>query len=153
MGQKGEGKVTQVSRVRRVVFDTNTVVSALLFDGGRLAPLRVAWQVGMLRPLLSADTVMELVRVLTYPKFRLSPEDQAELLADYVPFGEVIKPWRRLPGLPACRDPNDRMFLELAAAGRAQWLISGDGDLLSLGEVTDFEIVTPATALAAIAQA
>ncbi len=130
------------------MFDTNTVVSALLFGSGRLAPLRAAWQTGVLLPLLSAATVQELVRVLAYPKFQLLPEEQAELLGDYLPFGEVIPPWRPLTGLPACRDPGDSMFLELAMAGRAQWLVTGDKDLLALSaSVIRFGIVDPAVAL------
>ena len=66
----------------RYVFDTNVVVSALLFDGGRLAPLRVAWATGVVVPIVSQATSTELVRVLAYPKFRLDPADRAELLAD-----------------------------------------------------------------------
>jgi uncharacterized protein len=137
--------------MKRVVFDTNTVVSTLLFGSWRLAPLRAAWQEGLLRPLLSAATVQELVRVLAYPKFRLLPEEQGELLSDYLPFGEVIRPWKSLAGLPVCRDPEDAMFLELAIAGRAQWLVTGDKGLLALSGRTRFGIVDPAVALDYIA--
>lgn len=130
------------------MFDTNTVVSALLFGSGRLAPLRAAWQTGVLLPLLSAATVQELVRVLAYPKYQLLPEEQAELLADYLPYGEVIRPWKPMTGLPACRDPKESMFLELATAGGAQWLVTGDKDLLALSaSVSRFGIVDPAVAL------
>jgi putative PIN family toxin of toxin-antitoxin system len=133
-----------------VVFDTNTVVSALLFESGTLAPWREVWRSGVARPLLSAPSVGELTRVLAYPKFSLTAGEQHELLADYLPFGEVIQPWKRLTGLPQCRDPNDRIFLELAAAGRAQWLVTGDRDLLVLKGKLRFEIIDPATALARI---
>jgi putative PIN family toxin of toxin-antitoxin system len=137
-----------MTRAKRVVFDTNTVVSALLFGSGRLAPLRAAWQRGVFRPLLSVATVQELVRVLAYPKFQLLPEEQVELLGDYLPFGEVIPPWKRLTGLPVCCDPQDVVFLELAAADRAQWLVTGDKDLLSLSAgIRDFGIIDPAVAL------
>ncbi len=49
---------------RRVVLDTNTVLSALLFVNGSLVPLRTAWQSGEVTPLLCAQTVVELLRVL-----------------------------------------------------------------------------------------
>src|SRR5690606_12768872 len=131
----------------RAVLDTNTVLSALLFTSGRLVPLRLAWQTGELVPLLCAQTVEELLRVLAYPKFKLSPEDQEELLADYLPYGEVVSPWKQAPPLPVCRDDNDHIFLELSAVGKAQWLVTGDRDLLSLRGEVDFQIIEPAAAI------
>ena len=57
----------------RVVVDTNGVLSALVFGGGRLGTLGGAWQSGQYVPLASSKTVSELIRVLAYPKlnFRL----------------------------------------------------------------------------------
>lgn len=135
----------------RVVLDTNTVLSALLFAQGRLVPLRIAWQSGLIRPLLCMQTVGELLRVLSYPKFKLTPQEQEELLADYVPFGEAVPPWIDTPKLPVCRDKNDRMFLELAAVAQAQWLVTGDRDLLSLEGKTKFRIIEPAEAIQLLA--
>ena len=68
--------------VPRAVLDTNAVLSALVFAGGRLAELRSAWQQARFEPLVSRATVAELVRVLAYPKFGLAPEQQRELLSD-----------------------------------------------------------------------
>ena len=132
---------------RRVVLDTNTVLSALLFVNGRLVPLRTAWQAGDLRPLLCAQTVEELLRVLAYPKFKLTPEEREELLADYLPYGDVVAPWRTKPAVPECRDAKDQMFLDLAAAGAAHWLVTGDKDLLELANQVRFQIIGPATAI------
>ena len=70
----------------RVVLDTNAVISALLFAHGRLAPLRLAWQQATVRPVVSKATIEELVRALTYPKFKLTAEHQRELLGDYLPY-------------------------------------------------------------------
>jgi uncharacterized protein len=56
----------------RVVLDTNIVLSALLFKSGRLAWLLPAWQEYRVVPLVCRDTLDELLRVLDYPKFRLS---------------------------------------------------------------------------------
>jgi putative PIN family toxin of toxin-antitoxin system len=136
-----------MAQVRRVVFDTNTVLSALLFAHGRLVSLRAAWQAGTLTPLLCSQTVEELLRVIAYPKFKLTPEEREELLADYLPFGEVVAPWRKSPAVPVCRDKHDRVFLELAAAGAAQWLVTGDEDLLSLAGQVKFKIIAPARAI------
>lgn len=121
-----------LGRVPRAVLDTNVVISALLFAGGGTARLRHAWQAGRLLPLLSTATAQELMRVLAYPKFKLTAADQQELLADYLPWAEVVPVPDPPPRVPACRDAHDLPFLHLAAAGRADVLVSGDADLLAL---------------------
>ena len=125
----------------RVVFDTTTVVSALLFENGRLAWLRPHWQQGRCLPLVCRETVTELTRVLAYPKFRLSAEDRDELLAEYLPHCKVVDLAKKCP-VP-CRDRNDQPFLDLAQSGNAQVLVSGDRDLLALAGRTRFAIETP----------
>lgn len=136
-----------MAEARRVVLDTNTVLSALLFVNGRLVPLRTAWQLGALTPLLCAQTVEELLRVLAYPKFKLTSEEREELLADYLPYGEVVAPWQTKPAVPECRDGQDQIFLDLAAVGAAHWLVTGDKDLLDLSGHVQFQIITPAAAI------
>ena len=54
----------------RVVLDTSVVVSALVFEAGRLAWLRSAWRRERIKPLVSKSTVTELLRVLAYPKIQ-----------------------------------------------------------------------------------
>jgi uncharacterized protein len=124
-----------------VVFDTTTVISTLLFANGCLAWLRQHWRESGCVPLISRATAAELTRVLGYPKFRLLPEDRREVLADYLPYCEVIEPTE--PCAAICRDPNDQPFLDLAQSGRADFLISGDQDLLMLAGQTRFLIETP----------
>ena len=116
----------------RVVLDTNVVLSALLFGSGPATRVRTGWQTGLFVPLASAATAHELVRVLAYPKFRLSAAEQEELLADVMPWLHVVRVPDPPPAVPACRDPQDIPFLQLAAAGKARALVSGDRDLLSL---------------------
>jgi putative PIN family toxin of toxin-antitoxin system len=125
----------------RVVFDTTTVVSALLFTNGRLAWLRRHWREGGCVPLLSAATAAELTRVLAYPKFKLSRDEREELLAEYVPHCQIVERVRRCP--QTCRDANDQPFLDLAQSGNADVLVSGDKDLLALAGKTRFAIETP----------
>jgi len=126
---------------RRVVFDTTTVVSALLFPNGRLAWLRQHWREGGCVPLISRATAAELTRVLRYPKFGLSTDDAQELLAEYLPHCEVIEVVERCAAV--CRDASDQAFLDLAAGGRADVLVSGDQDLLALAGQATFPIETP----------
>lgn len=125
-----------------VVFDTNVVLSALVYAGGRTALLRSAWQSGRCLPLASQATASEAVRVLAYPKFRLSPSDREELVADYLPYCRSVRIPARLPKLPQCRDADDQMFIELAAIGKADFLVTGDKALLALAPEFSRRIVT-----------
>lgn len=126
----------------RVVLDTNIVLSALVFARGRLAPLRQAWQQASCQPLISKATTEELMRVLTCPKFKLTREDQQELLADYLPYCATVRMPGKPPRTPACRDPFDVPFLQLAVAGKANYLVTGDQDLRTLARGFACPIVT-----------
>lgn len=116
----------------RVVLDTNVVLSALVFGGGLAGRVRLAWQDGAIQPLASTATVQELVRVLAYPKFRLKQAEQEELLADYLPYTKTVHIPQPPPAVPDCRDAMDLPFMQLAIAGKAQVLVSGDHDLLAI---------------------
>jgi putative PIN family toxin of toxin-antitoxin system len=115
----------------KVVFDTNTVVSALLFEQGRLSWLRSHWRRDDVTALVSRGTVDELIRVLTYPKFNLNKVEIEALLADYLPFTEPVKV---TPGseTPRCEDPDDQIFIDLCLSGQADVLVTGDRALLKL---------------------
>ena len=129
------------TRVPHVVLDTNVVLSALVFGGGTAGRLRTAWQAGAFMPLVSTPTAQELVRVLAYPKFRLSAGDREELLADYLPYTTTVLIPDPPPKVPECRDAFDVMFLELAVVGKAKVLVTGDRDLLALAGQTKFSIL------------
>lgn len=126
---------------RRVVFDTNTVVSAILFASGRLAWLQTHWQSRECIPLVSRPTVAEIQRVLNYPKFKLSFDERIDLLGDYLPFCEIVEEVRSC--LQGCRDPRDQAFLDLAFSAEADVLVTGDADLLVLAGSVQFPIMTP----------
>ena len=133
-----------------VVFDTNVVVSALLFSSGVAGELRSAWRSSDFEALVSEPTVDELIRVLAYPKFALAAAEIELLLADYLPHARRIRPPKRRPrALPRCRDREDEKFLELASAGGARYLVTGDRDLLALAARVPFEIVSVAAFLGA----
>ena len=137
------GEKTEVTRPRRVVLDTNVAVSALVFREGRLAWLREAWAAGRVVPLVSAETVAELVRVLACPKLRLSEEDTKNVLAHYMEHAEAVREAGASIRVPECRDPDDRKFLQLAVAAKADALVTGDEDLLTLAGKSRVPILTP----------
>ncbi len=108
----------------RIVFDTNTLISALLFKG-QTAYLVDVWKSRKITVLACEETLNEFTKVLNYPKFKLSSSQIKTLADDYVPYIEKIvmdKKW--LPDVfPQCRDAKDQIFLELAHLGKADSLI------------------------------
>jgi putative PIN family toxin of toxin-antitoxin system len=99
------------------------------------------WQGGNCVPLISRETAAELTRILSYPKFRLTVDEQLEALDSYIPFCEVVKIEKSCPIL--CRDVQDQPFLDLSQSGKAELLVTGDEDLLALAGQTAFLIETP----------
>ena len=133
---------TQIGRLLRVVFDTNVILSALLFKSGRVSWVFGLWISGKVVPLVSKETVSELLRVLAYPKFALTPQEQQTVLEAFLPYAEVVVPGRCVPP-PECRDPHDIPFLILAAKGNADYLVTGGRDLLAVKDFDACPIVTP----------
>jgi putative PIN family toxin of toxin-antitoxin system len=139
-----------MTRPPRVVLDTNIVLSALVFTHGRAVALREAWQGGWCEPLVSKATVGELIRVLGYPKFKLDVEEPHELVGDYLPWCRTVAIPAKPPRTPSCRDPFDLPFLQLAVVSKADFLVSGDQDLLGIQGKLPCPIVTLDAFLAAL---
>lgn len=136
----------------RWVLDTNVVLSALIRPGGVAGRLRLAWQARLFVPLASRDTVAELIRVLAYPKFKLKPDEQHDLLADYLSWTQAVRIPDPPPNVPCCRDPHDAPFLHLAFAAKADALVTGDADLHALAPLRRIALLTPAQAVVALSQ-
>lgn len=126
----------------RVVLESNIVLSALLFTNGRLAWIREAWLSGEIRPVVCKQTVSELLRTLAYPKFKLSGDEQEEMLADFLPYSETLVLDQIPANLPMCRDEDDQIFIVLASVCGADMLISGDKDLLALRSELSFQLLS-----------
>jgi len=119
-------------KIRRVVLDTNVFVSALLF-GGQASALVSLWKQGEIIPLVSAETLKELIRVLAYPKFDLTEAEIKSIInEDILPWVETVKITRHIQGVSS--DAADDIFLACAVNGKAVAIISGDSHLLSLKE-------------------
>lgn len=132
-----------MSRLRRAVIDTNVAVSAFVFRAGTLVWLREAIVNGALIPLVSDETLAEMVRVLAYPRFGLTAEDRENIIVYYMEHAEAIKQPRTRARLPQCRDPHDEMFIRLAYAAKADAIVTGDDDLLSLALESRIPILSP----------
>jgi putative PIN family toxin of toxin-antitoxin system len=125
----------------RFVFDTNVVISALLFEESKPAQaFFTALAHGEI--LLSVELVHEINRILLRQKFdRYLQIDQRELfLTELVQSGMLIE---ITESITACRDPKDNIILELAISGQADAVITGDEDLLILNPFRGLPILTP----------
>jgi len=137
-----------MSSSARYIFDTNTLVSAVLFEHslpGRA--FRRALKGGEV--LVSSATLEELAAVLQREKFDryVTPIEREEFLEAFVERATFIEPMEEIR---TCRDAKDDKFLELAVSGGAVYLISGDKDLRTLNPFRDIKIITAAEFLTAI---
>lgn len=126
----------------RVVLDTNVLLSALLFRSGRMRWIEPLWIHGRIVPLISKATAEEFICVLDYPKFRLTSLEKQAILKAFLPYAEAVSV-TSTDGCPSCRDPDDSPFLALARQGQADYLVTGDADLLAVSGEIPTSILTP----------
>jgi len=126
----------------RLVVDTNILVSALLAASSLPAQLIVLWRAGRFELLTAAEQLDELMRVTRYPKIRarLAPALAGRLVNDLRGLAVMVEV---LPQVDVSPDPDDNYLLALAAAGAADFLVTGDKrDLLGLGIYQGTRIIT-----------
>jgi putative PIN family toxin of toxin-antitoxin system len=129
----------------RVVVDTNVLVSALILPHSRVGPVLLRLRAGEYTLLYAQSLLEELVDVLNRPRIRhkyggLTDADIQTLVGLILLRGEAVAPQRRFT---ACRDPKDDKFLEVAVAGEADVIVSGDQDLLVLHPFAGIPILSP----------
>lgn len=121
-------------RLPRVVVDTNLFVSGAISPQGAPNQLLQAWLRGAFTPLISDEQRSELEEVLSRPeiaqKYHLSEEYRARLLFLVDTLALRVCLQRRLP--VQVRDPKDEHLLAAALGGKADYLVTGDEDLLTL---------------------
>lgn len=124
----------------RCVFDTNVIVSALLFENSKPAQaLRYALANGEV--LLSLDLLEELNEVLGRKRFNryVTSEEREKFLEALVERAVLVELTEKMQ---ECRDPKDDKVLELALSGEAQYIVSGDKDLLVLHPFRNVVVIT-----------
>ncbi len=126
----------------RVIVDTNVFVTALLRG---MTPRRVyeAFLGGRFTLLFSPETLAELVDVLTRPALRalMSDTEVEVFLAIAQRDGVIVRPHERVH---VCRDAKDNILLDAALTGSADYLVTGDHDLLPLDPFRGTRILRPA---------
>ncbi len=141
---------------RKVVLDTNVLVSLYVFADSRFAPLRARMECGEWQAFTDDACLAEFRRVLGYPLFALCEERQEAACAAYEANVSPLAGPRpeSFASLPRCRDRDDQKFLELARDAGADFLVTADKDLLRLARRDRlrgmFRILTPEAALTAV---
>ncbi len=127
----------------RVILDTNILLSAILSPLGAPAKLLDAWERNWFTLVACDELIAELRDVAGRPFFRARLRASvAELLAAGIRDFSLF--CRDLPAGPIAPDPKDSYLLALAEASQAEFLVTGDKELLSLKQHKSIRIITPA---------
>jgi putative PIN family toxin of toxin-antitoxin system len=133
--------------VIRALLDVNVYVSYLLYPDGESPPIQAveAALVGRFTVLLPKDVVSELVATATKKKLakRITRRMVDELMDELLPGAEELEAFTYEPE-EVCRDPKDNYLFAHAVLEEADYLVTGDHDLLALRDVSPVKIVTPA---------
>lgn len=125
----------------RVVLDTNVLVSGLAYPAGIPGSIVSAWKQGGLGVVLSRHILDEMTRVLPrLSRIALSADEIRDLADSFLFLAEVVEPVA--VSEEALRDKSDEAVLGTLLAAQADYLITGDKDLLALAG--RYPIVTPA---------
>lgn len=128
----------------RAVLDTNVVVSATLVRGRTEDRILRAWRRQTFELVLSVEILVEMGRVLLSPRIRrlrwMTDEEVVSLLELLAT--ESLTVLGRLP-VRVCRDPDDDKFLAAAIEGEAEYVVTGDRDLLAVRRYRSVRVMTP----------
>ena len=131
----------------RLVIDTNVLVSSMLFPGGPPARLLAAWRLGAFELVISEYVIEELSATWKRlaARHKHTPTDLSDWLdlmrlrCDLVAVSAEALAQAQASGL---RDPNDWPILAMLIGARADFIVTGDKDLLALAQA--YPILSPA---------
>jgi uncharacterized protein len=126
----------------RVVLDTNVLVSGLVYPKSIPGRILETWHQGGVAVVLSHYILDEMTRVLPrLARCTLSATEIRDLADSFLFLAEIVEPTKAAE--PSLRDPNDRQVLGTLLASGADYLVTGDKDLLELAET--YPVVTPSS--------
>ena len=128
----------------RVVLDSNVILSGLMSPKGTTGRIIQAWKDNRLTLLICDAQLDEIKRVLAYPKIQKRLNWSTEKINLFVKLIAYRSEYVDITGIKAHvpQDKDDEMLLATLIAAKADYLVSGDSDLLVLRE--DYAIITPA---------
>ena len=130
----------------RAVLDTNILISGLIRLEGLPGKILLAWRAGHFNLVTSVPLLLELKEALSRPhlkdRYHLLPRD----IRDFIVLLKDTALLVTAPGVVSAqlRDPDDLAVLACALAGHAEYIVTGDHDLLDLHTFEGVQIVRPA---------
>jgi len=124
----------------KVVFDTNVLISAILFGGHPRKCLELAIE-GKIELFLSEDITDEFKGVLKREKFGIPEENLHYIITALKSIANLVNPKKSFNIIK--KDPEDNKFIECAVEAESDFIISGDKHLLDLLEFRKIKILNP----------
>ncbi|MGC9393405.1 MAG: putative toxin-antitoxin system toxin component, PIN family [Anaerolineae bacterium] len=128
-----------------VVLDTNVYISGVILSRGTPFEILEAWRKQAYIPITSEAIIAEIERVLRYPRIRdryhITDADNMRLIASLRTDALVVPDSNTANGI--CSDPDDDKFLACASTAQADYIVTGDPDLLILGQYKETIILKP----------
>lgn len=121
----------------KVVFDSNILIAALLFPGGR-ADAAVSNILGGVDDLVISRAIIQEVLSVLASKFSRDKEELSRAAVVLGEMGEIVTPSRRLS---VFRDEPDNRILECAVEGKAQAIVTGDKSMLAITEYEGIRLI------------
>lgn len=123
----------------KIILDTNLWISFLISNN--FNEIDILIEDNTIQLLFSNELIEEFITVTQRPKFRkyFSNQDIEKLLNSFVLFGRLVEV---KSDIKKCRDIKDNFLLNLAIDGKADYLVTGDNDLLSLKKIGNVKIVS-----------
>ena len=127
----------------KVVLDTNVLISGLMYPHSVPGSIVTAWREACFELVISLEQLTEIARVLAYPKIRKVLHWDDETIEGFIKQlylrAEIVEPSEKLRATP--RDPHDAPILASMISAKADYLVTGDADLLALRD--QYTIVKP----------
>jgi putative PIN family toxin of toxin-antitoxin system len=128
----------------KACLDTNIFISGFISPSGYPSQIIEAWQNREFILLTSDEIITEVSKVLNYPKIKKSFSLSDDEIEKYLTL--ISKYSQRMPGElkvnVITENPSDNMFIACALEGKADFIISGDNHLLSVGNHEGIRIIT-----------
>ena len=124
----------------RIVLDTNVLVSGSVYPASIPGQILQLWRGGIIELVLSRYILAELERVLPRFRFKFNADEIRDLIENLRLLAHIVEPDSAFD--PGLRDPADQQILATFLAAGADYLITGDKDLLALAN--RYPILTPA---------
>lgn len=122
----------------KVVYDTNIIISGLLFSGKQRELLKCVIDHSV-QLIISHSIIKEISDVITRSKFKVRRELQVISVAELIEISTLVQPSKKVNIVE--NDPDDNMIIECAIEGNAEFIITGDSDLLKINSYEGIKII------------